>query len=259
MQDRFGIHLNDQKRSLVVGRLSGFLRQRNIASFDEFIQLVNSDRSGDMLSSLIDRISTNLTFFNRESEHFDFFARRALPEIIARLKEGEQPRIWVAGCSSGEEAYMLAIYLLEANASTIEYEQSAILATDISSLALNKAQTGLYATENTAKLPKNIVSKYFEKVDDGHLRVRDSLRRLILFRRLNLMREEFPFKRQFHIIFCRNVMIYFDPPTRRRLVVQFASLLPAGGYLFVGHSESLGSTSPEFKFIQPAVYMRKDF
>ncbi len=257
---RFGINLTEQKRSLVVGRLNSLLRRKNIESFKDYYEKVMSDSSGALISELIDKISTNHTFFNREKDHFDYFVKTTLPELEARPLGGlgKTLKIWVAGSSSGEEPYMLAMLLREYFGNQISSWDVGILATDISTSSLQKAVTGLYTDENVSKLPKNLLSKYFKKQNDGMWMIDQKLKDMVLYRRLNLMQETYPFKGKFHIIFCRNVMIYFDIPTRQGLVARFHRYMHPRGYLFIGHSETLGRTGHPFNYLMPAVYRKGD-
>lgn len=256
IKDRFGINLTDQKRSLVVGRLTGILRREGLSSFDELYRLALEDRTGSRLSQLIDRISTNHTHFHRESEHYDYFARVVIPQFLEPNAAKDPPRIWVAGCSSGEEAYNLAMLLQESGVIQGKPRQAVILATDISAAALEKAARGVYSEENVRRLPGFLSNKYFQPEGEDKMRVARSVADLVLFRRLNLIRESFPFRNKFHIIFCRNVMIYFDPPTRARLVDQFHELLEPGGFLFIGHSETISRESRKFDYLRPALFRK---
>ncbi len=254
----FGINLTEQKRALVVGRLNKVLREQGFTSFQEYYDHVTGDKSGKALTTLVDRISTNHTFFFRENDHFEYFAENALPEWLDTLEAASTRRIhlWVAGCSSGEESYTLAMLFREALGSQINKWQIGILATDISSVALEKAVKGVYSEENVTHMPPGLKNKYFEKLPDKQYKVVDSVRKMVLHRKLNLMRPSFPFKSTFQFIFCRNVMIYFDRPTRDTLVSKFYKFMEPSGYLFIGHSETLGRSNEQFQYIRPALYRK---
>ncbi len=257
VQARFAICLTEQKRSLIKGRLTGLLRKHNLKTFKEFYNLVVEDATCATLSQLIDRISTNHTFFYRESEHFEFFASEVVkPMLKSDRTYRETPRIWVAGCSSGEEPYTLAMLLAEASPAILGLQTPLILATDISARALEKARKARYSTENIQRLPAVLKKKYLNHDGEGMLQVDPKIQKLVLYRRLNLTRDLFPFKSPFHTIFCRNVMIYFEPDFRLKLVSQFLDWLVPGGYLFIGHSESLGRAMPTLKYIKPAIYRK---
>lgn len=256
--ERFGINLTDQKRSLLVGRLQKVLRQSGHASFKSYYEALLGDATEQALSQLVDRISTNHTYFFREKSHFDFFSERALPQLTALLErqKSRDIRIWCAGCSSGEEAYMLLMLLREHFGAKYSQWDGGILATDISSRVLDIARRGVYPEDRIRMLPEPLLRKYFRKLPDNKYEVVEELRSEATFRRFNLMNERFPFKKPFHVIFCRNVMIYFDDPTRRTLVEKFHKHTVDGGYFFLGHSETLGRGQSLYKYLAPAVYQK---
>jgi chemotaxis protein methyltransferase CheR len=259
IQRKFGINLSDQKKSLLVGRLQKLLRHLGYASFREYYEALVNDKGEEKLSQLVDRISTNHTYFNRENAHFDFFAQTALPEVANRLRQvNEQDlRIWCAGCSTGEEAYMLLMLLLEYFGEEYRRWNCGILATDISSRVLEIAEQGIYPEDKITMLPETLKRKYLQPTGDGQYAFQECLRKDATFRRFNLMNERFPFKKPFHVIFCRNVMIYFDAPTRTALIEKFHQVMKPGGYLFIGHSETLGRQQNLFKYVMPAVYQKE--
>ncbi|MBW2108606.1 MAG: protein-glutamate O-methyltransferase CheR, partial [Deltaproteobacteria bacterium] len=209
------------------------------------------------LVRMLDAISTNLTSFFREERHFEFLTNKVFPSWTARSGHGEKIRLWSAGCSSGEEPYSLAICMMDYFSGGLPADTK-ILATDLSTKVLNRAQSGVYNAERIKKIPKSTLRKYFQKgvgSQAGEFRVKECIREMIVFRRLNLM-DPFPFKLRFSLICCRNVMIYFDKMTQGRLVNKFYDCLESGGYLFIGHSESLTGIDHRFKYIQPAVYYK---
>jgi chemotaxis protein methyltransferase CheR len=256
--DKFGVNLTEQKRSLIVGRLQKVIKQEGLNSFQEYIDLLTSDPTGQKLVELVNRITTNHTFFMREKDHFDFFTDTVLPETAARLKtqNSNDLRVWCAGCSSGEEAYTLLILIAEFFGIDLKNWDAGLLATDISQKALNIAKTGVYSDERLKDFPKHLLQKYFTRLDDINWQVKDIYRNEITFRGFNLMNKSFPFKKPFDVIFCRNVMIYFDQPTRKRLVDSFYQFTNPGGYLFIGHSESLRREECPYTYIKPAVYKK---
>ncbi len=257
--DKFGINLSDEKQLLVVGRLNKVLRKHGFSDFKRYYEYVQKDTTGEALTMLIDRISTNHTFFWRENDHFKFFTSKVLPEITTQLKSKNRNdlRIWCPGCSSGEESYTIAMLILEYFGPNLANWEPGILATDISTRVLNKAVAGIYDRENVVHMPAHLSNKYFSKCDEDNYQIKNKIRDMVLYRRLNLMRQDFPFKGKFQVIFCRNVMIYFDTPTREKLVAQFAEYMDTGGYLFIGHSESLGRENSYFRYIKPAIYQRE--
>ncbi|HAR62147.1 MAG: chemotaxis protein CheR [Candidatus Margulisiibacteriota bacterium] len=256
--DRFGIILSEEKRSMVMGRLQKYMRTNGYSSYSQYIDHLKSNNGYQALSSLIDNISTNYTFFYRENDHFDYFSRTVLPELTGRLAVRDKDiRMWCAACSTGEEAYTIMFCLMEHLGSAYGQWNSGLLATDISEKVLKIAQTGKYTSEQIEKVPLAIRNKYLKLKEPKIWEVTDKLKEEITFRRFNLMNRDFPFKKQFQVIFCRNVMIYFDQPTREKLVKNFSDFLVPGGYLFIGHSESLRRTQDNLKYVMPSVYRKK--
>ena len=256
---KFGINLSDEKKSLLVGRLQKVLRTGGFGSFDQYYDNLQQDKSGKAISGLIDNISTNHTYFNREKAHFDYFKNQALPDILTRLRQKKSTdlRIWCAGCSSGEEPYMLLMLMHEVFGDDYRHFDAGLLATDISDRILNTAKQGIYPAERIDGLSEQQKRKYFSRCDAEHVQISEEIRREAVFRRFNLMNEKFPFKKQFHIIFCRNVMIYFDKETRDALVRRFHAATEPGGYLFIGHSETLGREQPLYEYLIPAAYRKR--
>ncbi len=257
---RFGIYLSPQKRSLVFSRLLHLVRVHGFKSFAEYIRYVQNDSSGRALMALADYISTNHTYFNRENSHFEFLRHTAIPFWLDKLQQThpkEKMRVWSAGCSSGEEAYQLAMLFHEMLGGIFARQQAAVLATDISRSMLKKAEKGIYADENVKRLPMNLIQKYFVRLNENQWQVKPFLKEMILFRRQNLVEPVYPFKRKFHTILCRNVMIYFDKKTREQVVEKFARYLENGGFLVLGLAEVLPIKNSYFEYVQPAVYMRK--
>ncbi|MGD9848785.1 MAG: protein-glutamate O-methyltransferase CheR [Desulfuromonas sp.] len=255
---RFGINLTEEKRSLLVGRLQKLLRSQNLASFQDYYDYLAKDTSGRAVSDLVNLISTNYTYFNREKDHFDYFLKTALPQVCNRLRQRGQKdvRVWCAGCSSGEEAYTLLMLMHEYLGTEYRQWSAGLLATDISERVLATARQGIYAADKVASLPEALQRKYFVQLGDGRMQVAEALRQEVTFRRFNLMNTSFPFKKPFQIIFCRNVMIYFDQQTRNALVQRFHRAMEPDGYFFIGHSETLGRDSALFRYIMPAVYQK---
>ena len=256
--NRFGINLTDQKKSLLVGRLQKLLRQQGFANFQNYYDFLVKEPGEKGLSDLINLVSTNYTYFNREKDHFDYFLQTALPTVISSLKQQNRRdlRVWCAGCSTGEEAYTLLILMHECLGQEYSRWDAGILATDISQRVLETAATGVYPEDRIASLPEAWRRKYFRKVSGNQWGVVDALKKEATFRRFNLMNTQFPFKKPFHIIFCRNVMIYFDQQTRDALVKRFHQSTEPGGYLFIGHSETLGRNQSLYRYLMPAAYQK---
>jgi chemotaxis protein methyltransferase CheR len=256
-----GISLGDARRELVRTRLLKRLSALNLSSFDEYYERVSrQDPDGEELVAMLDAISTNKTDFFRENQHFRFMADTVLPALTGRIAGGgpRRIRIWSAGCSSGEEPYTLAMVLRERIATGVAWDAK-ILATDISTKVLHAAYVGLYEESKVAPVPPKMRLASFtrEETDQGAFyRIKPELRKMVAFRRLNLMNGTYPFTGKFDVIFCRNVMIYFDRPTQESLANRLHQYLHPGGYLFIGHSESLNSLTTPFQFVQPTIYLK---
>lgn len=257
--DHFGIVLGEEKRSLVVGRLHHCLAKRRISSFSEYLQLLKGDQSREIISELVNQISTNFTSFFREPAHFDFLTNKALPEVLSNLqKQGSNDlRIWCAACASGEEAYTLQMVIMKKLGLEYANWDAGLLATDISEKALSSARSATYSAEQMQGVSDDLKRAYFKANGSDQFSAKEVLRNQILFRRFNLMNERFPFPKPFQIIFARNVMIYFDEETRKNLIRKFYNVLAPGGYLFIGHSETINSGWTDFRSVLPAVYHKR--
>jgi len=254
----FGINLTEQKRSLVTTRLQGLLRSKGFNNFTEYSNYVVNDRTGVGLTELVNKISTNHTFFYREKAHFDFMFNTALPALVKQLKAQNSTdlRVWCAASSSGEEPYTLAMLMMEYLGSSYNTWKVGILATDVSEKALARARAGIYPKERINLLPTNLKNKYFDKIDGDRWVVSEKVKKEVTYRNFNLMNTKFPFKKPFHIIFCRNVMIYFDQLTRDSLVKKMNDNIAQGGYFFIGHSETIAGDRSIWKYIMPAAYQK---
>jgi len=254
-----GIHLTPEKRQLLSGRLQKRIRELRLNSYGEYYHFVLSNPDGQELARLASLISTNHTFFLRENGHFDFLVQKVLPEISARIKAvgaKKELRVWCAASSTGEEPYTLAILLMEYFGEEYARWDAGLLATDISTRALDLAKQGVYEGERVACLSPLWIQKYFIKRADGSFELQPKVKKEVLFRRFNLTSETFPFAKPFHIIFCRNVMIYFDTPTKEALIQRLWENLEPGGYLFLGHSETLGLRRQGFRNVHASVYQK---
>ncbi|PKM78721.1 MAG: chemotaxis protein CheR [Firmicutes bacterium HGW-Firmicutes-15] len=257
MRSNYGINLKMEKKYLVVGRLQNLLAEKKMNSFTDYFEYVLSDKTGQALTMLINKLTTNHTFFMREREHFDYFRSTALPNWANSQAISKDLRTWSAGCSTGEEPYTIAMIIADYFGDQKEKWDTRILASDISEQAITSAGEGIYLNEQMAVLPNKWQRNYFVKIDDDRSEVVDRIKQEVIFRRCNLMSEVFPFKKKFHVIFCRNVMIYFDTPTKNELVNKFYEATESGGYLFVGHAESLDRNETRYKYIIPAVYRKE--
>jgi len=250
-----GIKLRENKKDLLRQRLNKRIRSLGLETFSDYYKIVEGDKSRRELTELIDAVSTNVTSFFREIKHFEFLSTRAIPQTLKRKSNGPfEIRVWSAACSSGEEPYSLLFTLLEDTEITQKWKIK-LLATDISTKVIQKATLGRYPIIKMNGLPDNLLKKYFDIEGEDYV-VKPKIREMINFRWFNLITPRFPFKHKFDVIFCRNVMIYFDKPTREELINKFTGALAPGGYLCIGHSESLANTNHQLKYIQPTIYMR---
>jgi chemotaxis protein methyltransferase CheR len=248
---RFGLDLKRGKEALVAARLGKKLRKLGFQTFAEYHRHVLADSTGDALIELIDALTTNHTSFLRERAHFEFLARAVNEE----LRDVATPRVWSAACSSGEEPYSIAMCLAEALAKT-PARQFQILATDISTRVLDMARRGVYPEGRFNDVPEPWRRAYLLRgrgESSGFYKVKPQLAQRIEFDRFNLI-EPFRPRPPFHVIFCRNVMMYFDKPTQQNIVQKLSGCLQGGGYLFVGHSESLTGVEHGLHYVRPATY-----
>ncbi len=252
----YGIHLKDEKRTLLTGRLHNVLQQAGVNNFTEYYEYIIKDKSGDAVVTLVDKITTNHTFFMREADHFHYFRDKVLPYLAGTVKDKDL-RIWCAASSTGEEPYTLAMILDEFFAREKMWWDTKILATDISEKVLNIARRGVYDSDRIAPLPAQWKTGYFKKLDGESHAVVDKIKNEVIYRKFNLMDSVFPFKKKFHTIFCRNVMIYFDEKTKTQLINKIYNHMEYGGYLFIGHSESINRENTQFKYVKPAVYRKE--
>jgi chemotaxis protein methyltransferase CheR len=250
---QFGLNLQENKQQLVAARLTKQIRALGLRSFEEYYRHVTEDRTGKSLEAMIDALTTNHTSFFREPAHFDFFKSVLLPQIQNR----KQIAVWSAACSTGEEPFSIALTLLDTLGET-SGAKIRILATDISTRVLAQAERGAYQAARFGNLSHAYLRRYVLKGEgrwkDWFL-MKKEVRSLIEFRRLNLM-ESFPHNGIFPVIFCRNVMIYFDRQKQQEVVGRLAQAIEPGGYLFVGHSESLNSIQHPLQYVAPAIYRK---
>jgi chemotaxis protein methyltransferase CheR len=250
-----GIKLGEGKEGLVKSRLLKRLRLLNLEDFNCYVEFVENDSTGREITAMIDVLTTNKTSFFRESQHFEFLRDCILQDLLASHR---RIRIWSAGCSSGEEPYSIAILLREA-VPEIDRRDIRILATDINTSILARAREGVYEQDAVHDIPSLLLQKYFTLTSCKPTRlysINNCVRDLVRLAQLNLM-DEWPMRGPFEVIFCRNVMIYFDKPTQRCLVQRFWKILELGGHLFVGHSESLTGSCPGFRYVKPATYVKE--
>ena len=253
---QFGISLGDEKKSLVYSRLRTTLIEKGFDDFTQYYEYLVRDKTDGAVVRFIDKVTTNHTFFMREMDHFEYFRDTVLPFIEEKWAAQRDLRVWCAGCSSGEESNTIQMLIHDHFKNKPNKWDTQLLATDISTQALDKATQSVYTSDSVATVPERWRKEYFVKIDDAHYAVADVIKKQIIYRRFNFMNERYPFKKQFQVIFCRNVMIYFDSKTRDSVVQKFYDVTEPGGYLFIGHSESLNHTGTKYKYIMPAIYRK---
>ena len=254
IKSNYGIDLS-KKKQLIIGRLSNKLSAMGIRSFKEYIDRIIQQKDPKDTETLLNYLTTNYTFFMREEAHFNFFSKTILP-YLEQVKKDHVLSIWSAGCSTGEEPYTLSILLKEYFGSKARLWDTRVLATDISQNALTAAQTAVYDRESLSRLPDSWIRKYFRRTSEPDVyTVSPDLKKNVIFRTFNLM-DPIQFKLKFDVIFCRNVMIYFDPPTKASLIHRFYDATAPGGYLLIGHSESIDRSGLNYKYVQPSVYRK---
>jgi len=251
--DESGINLSDMKKALLQARLSKRLRILHLHTFNEYYTYLKDNYEEEKIN-LINAITTNKTDFFRENKHFEFMANEFLPDF-----KGDELRIWSAGCSTGEEPYSIAMTLSQ------YYDKKKsplirILATDIDTQVLSHGRDGVYKTDRIQDVPVDILKEYFYRGsgdNEGYFKAKDALRNIISFRQLNLQSETYPMKKKFHLIFCRNVIIYFDKETQKRLFDKIYNYLHDDGYLFIGHSENLNNITDKYLSIGHTIYVKR--
>lgn len=253
MHSTYGIDLS-KKRVLIEGRLSKLVKEKGCNSYTEYLDKIFADETGRETVTLVNKLTTNHTYFMREAQHFDFLKNVILPQI-ERTVTDRDARIWCAASSSGEEPYTIAMMIDDYFGSRKAGWDLRILATDLSTDILEKAKRATYSEEALKNIPAGWKAKYFNRNADGTYTVIDRIKKEVIFKKFNLM-DKIVCKKPYDVIFCRNVMIYFDTPTKNDLIERFYDVTKPGGYLLIGHAESV-SKSSRFKFVQPATYQKK--
>ncbi len=254
MQNKYGINLT-QKRTLIEGRLSNTIQQRGFADFSSFLNMIFADKSGTEMVNLLNKLTTNHTYFMREPEHYEFMVSTALP-YFETVKKDHKLSVWSAGCSSGEEPYTNTMQLKEYFGKKPAAWNLEVLATDISMRVMNTAKEAVYHQDSMKNLQDTWKKKYFIPQGNDCFKVSPDVTKHVQFKTFNLM-DAIPFKSYpFDIIFCRNVMIYFNQETKTALVNRFYDVLAPGGYLFIGHAESITRDSTKYQYVKPAIYKK---
>ncbi len=257
MKHRYGIELGS-KKVIVSGRLQNYVIKNGWNSFHEYMDAVETDITGTQEKILVNFLTTNHTYFMREFEHFDFMRKEVLPWLKKTNADTKDLHIWCGAASTGEEPYMLAMLLMDFFGLERGQWDTKVLATDISTKALSQAMLGIYSAEQLEKLPDNWRRHFFRAIDGAdQYQVTDELKNEVLFRKFNLM-DPFPFRKKMHVIFMRNVMIYFSDETKRKLVQKMYDILEPGGYLFIGTTESIDRNHTPFQIIQPSIFRKRE-
>lgn len=249
---QYGITLQE-KRQLVTSRLSSLVSEQGYTSFTPFVTQLLKEKDPQKMELVLNRLTTNYTFFMRETEHFDYFSKVIMPELVHKYERKKSIAIWSAGCSSGEEPYNLTMYIKDYLGLQASQWDTRILATDISQKALAKAKQGIYEVPDT--VPESWRRKYFKKIEGSRYAVTPDVRNNVIFQTFNLM-DPIKFRTKFDVIFCRNVMIYFDQPTKDALVRRFYDATVPGGYLMISHSENLSKNAP-YTTVAPSTFRKK--
>ena len=249
-----GIDLS-QKKVLIAGRLTNYLLRNGYKSYADYMNAVEADVTGEMAQNLINMLTTNHTYFMREFEHLEFYKNVVLPEFTEKLKKTKIMRIWSGASSTGEEPYTIAMVTLDYFGLNHTGWDTRILATDLATDVLEHAAQGIYLKENIAPLPEVWKRRYFRSLNEEQVTVKPELKREVVFRQFNLM-DPPSFKGKMHVVFLRNVMIYFDEETKRKLVERIYDYMEPGGYFFIGASEAIDREHTNFRFVRPSIYRK---
>ncbi|GMR16864.1 MAG: chemotaxis protein CheR [Gammaproteobacteria bacterium] len=257
VSDNTGIVLSDGKRDMVYSRLTRRIRELKLSNYKSYCDRLKTGDEKELIA-LTNAITTNLTSFFREPHHFDFLKTTLLANL-KKNKTSRKLRIWSAGCSSGEEPYSIAMVVHEVFESVLTHWDIKILATDLDSDMVRKAELGIYAADRVTGIEQSRLNKFVKNgsgENQGSVKISPRIQSLISFKGLNLM-QHWPLKGMFDIIFCRNVVIYFDKPTQKVLFDRYADLMVENGHLFIGHSESLHMVTDRFRLLGKTIYMKE--
>lgn len=257
LKGRYGIDMS-RKKEIISGRLENYIRANGWETYTEYMNAVEKDVSGSLEKKLVNLLSTNHTYFMREPEHFTYLRQVVLPWIKRKEERTKDIRIWCGASSTGEEPYTIAMVIADYFGLEHGAWDTQVLATDISTDVLRKAMEGVYASEQVEVLPDNWKRRFFRKVlNEDTYRVTDELKKEVMYRKFNLM-DDFPFRKKLHVVFLRNVMIYFDEKTKRELIQKVYDAMEPGGYLFIGQTESIAKEYCPFEHVRPSVYRKKE-
>lgn len=252
---RYGIDLS-QKQGIIQGRMKNYMRSAGWRSFTEYMDELEKDVTGRLEKKLVDILTTNHTYFMREFEHFDFLRQQALPELKKKELVNKDLCIWCGASSTGEEPYMIAMMLMDFFGLDHSSWDTKVLATDVCTEVLHHAIQGIYDKDQIESLPEHWKRRFMQPIGEGdQVSVTEELKKQVLFRRFNLM-DPFPFKRKMHIVFLRNVMIYFDQATKQELIQKIYDIMEPGGYFFIGRTETIDRDDTPFQMIQPSIFQK---
>lgn len=254
----FGITIPREKRALAEARLRSLARRTGAPNLSSLVDILVDGKNKELASHVVDALTTNHTYFMREEEHFELLSQRILPALERSLARSRDLRLWCAAAATGEEPYYLAMLLREHFGSRYQHWSAGLLATDISDKALRVARAGEYDVDRVSALPAAFQKRYFAKASAGRVRVKDKLRDDVVFRRFNLMTEQYPFRQPFDVVFIRNVLIYFERAEMQHVLDRVGSVMKPGAWLFTGMAESLRRDDPNFEYLQTGVYRKRE-
>ncbi len=257
LKSRYGIDMS-RKKEIVAGRLENYLRANGYKSYTDYMNAVETDITGGLEKKLVNLLSTNHTYFMREPEHFTYFRQVVLPWLKKKEETNKDLRIWCGASSTGEEPYTIAMILMDFFGLEHGAWDTQVLATDVSTDVLRKAMDGVYGSEQVEVLPDNWRRRFFRKtLNQDTYYVTDELKKQVMFRKFNLM-DPLPFRKKLHVVFLRNVMIYFDEKTKQDLIMRIYDAMESGGYLFIGQTETINREYCPFEHVRPSVYRKKE-
>lgn len=257
LKGRYGIDMS-RKKEIISGRLENYIRVNGWNSYTDYMNAVEKDETGSLEKKLVNLLSTNHTYFMREAEHFTYLRQVVLPWVRKKEERTKDVRIWCGASSTGEEPYTIAMVIADYFGLEHGEWDTQVLATDISTDVLRKAMDGVYSLEQVEVLPENWKRRFFRRIlSEEAYRVTDELKNEVIFRKFNLM-DDFPFRKKLHVVFLRNVMIYFDEKTKRELIEKVYEAMEPGGYLFIGQTESINKEYCPFDHVRPSVYRKRE-
>ena len=257
LKQRYGIDMS-RKKEIVTGRMENYIHKKGFRDFNTYMNAVETDITGQMEMEMVNILTTNHTFFMREFEHFEFLRSVVLPYLHEKEAKKKDLAIWCGASSTGQEPYMIAMTLMEYFGLEHEEWDTQVLATDLSTEVLEQAIRGEYTEEQIEQLPQSWKRRFLRQVPGGeYWRMTDEIKGQVLFRQFNLM-EPFPFRRKMHVIFLRNVMIYFDHKTKRELIEKVYDVMEPGGYLFIGRTETLERGIVPLDLVQPSIFRKRE-